>query len=144
MSKYKADDIDLLLPSFAAKVRQVMEKMEKLGYEPIPFDTLRTPAEAAKFFARGVGSKDSMHCYGVACDIICGSCGWSCFKNKCNFYIDLQHTVEALGLTSGARFKRKDYPHFQMCKVADQAAVRSIKDPVAREAYCLARLRKTV
>lgn len=143
MSKYKADNIDLLLPSFAAKVRQVIENMEGLGYDPIPFDTLRTPAEAAKFFARGVGSKDSMHLYGVACDIICGIHGWECRKNKCKFFTDLGKTVESLGLVWGGRFKnRNDMPHFQSCTIADQAEVRAIKDPVARDAFIAARLCK--
>jgi hypothetical protein len=139
---YKADDIDLLLPAFAVKVRQVLGDMKALGHSPVPFDTLRTEAEAAKFFARGVGSKNSMHIYGVACDVICNKHGWDCKKNKCKFYTDLGKIVEARGLVWGGRFSNlNDLPHFQACSasVAEQAKVRKMTWD-ERNAYVLARM----
>lgn len=141
---YRHDDIDLLLPSFAVKVRQIMAAMIKMGHKPVPFDTLRTPEEAAKFHARGVGSKNSMHIYGVACDFICDRHGWSCAKNKCAFFRDLGMVVETLGLVWGGRFKtRHDLPHVQGCgaSVREQARVRSMSW-TARNAYVAARLCK--
>jgi hypothetical protein len=140
---FRADDINLLLPSFAAYVRLVLEEMKRRGYDPCPFDTLRTQAEAAKFFARGVGSLNSMHCYGVACDVICNKHGWECSAHGCEFFSGLGDVVEALGLVWGGRFKsRHDLPHFQGCGAgaAEQARVRAIKDPVTRDAYIAARL----
>ena len=140
---YRADDLNLLLPSFAVKARRVLDAMRALGYDPCPFDTLRTPAEAAKFHARGVGSKNSMHCYGVACDVICNKHGWDCSAHGCKFFTDLGRVVEAEGLVWGGRFRsRHDLPHFQSCTVADQPRVRAIKDWAARDAYIAARLCK--
>ena len=140
MTKYRADDLTLLLPSFERKARAVLAEMVARGYDPVPFDTLRTPAEAAKFYARGVGSKNSMHLYGVACDVICGSHGWQCSAHGCKFFQALGEVVEGLGLVWGGRWKRHDLPHFQACSVADQAAVRAIADPVKRDAFIAARL----
>ena len=137
---FRPDDIDLLLPSFAAKARLVLDDMRARGYDPCPFDTLRTPAEAAKFYARGVGSKSSMHLYGVACDAICNRHGWDCAAHGCKFFQALGEVVEARGLVWGGRWKRHDLPHFQGCSVADQAAVRAIKDPAARDAFIAAKL----
>ena len=143
MTRYRADDLTLLLPSFERKARAVLAEMVARGYDPVPFDTLRTPAEAAKLFARGVGSANSMHCWGVACDVICGAHGWDCAAHRCKFFQALGEVVEGLGLVWGGRWaSRRDLVHFQGCTVADQAAVRAIKDPVARDAFIAARLCK--
>jgi hypothetical protein len=137
MPRYRADNVDLLLPFFAGKTYAVLASMEAKGYKPVPFDTLRTPAEAAKFFARGTGSKNSMHLYGAACDVICDVHGWGCQAKGCNFYRDLGISVELQGLVWGGRFRsRVDLPHFQICSVADQPAVRAIKDWAERDEFC--------
>jgi peptidoglycan L-alanyl-D-glutamate endopeptidase CwlK len=145
MSRFRADDLTLLLPSFERKAREVLAAMVSLGYDPVPFDTLRTPAEAAKLFARGVGSRNSMHCYGVACDVICGKHGWDCSASGCKFFCALGEVVESLGLVWGGRWKsRNDLPHFQLCSVADQDAVRAIKDPAERDTFCAKRMANLV
>jgi hypothetical protein len=136
MSKYKSDDVDLLLPSFAKLVKDVLAELTNKGYEPIPFDTLRTPEEAARNAAKGTGTANSMHIYGCACDIICGKHGWDCQKEGCHFYAELQQIVESRNLISGARFSRRDYPHFQMCTIAEQNKVRSITNWSARDKFC--------
>lgn len=141
--RYKSDDIDLLLPSFAAKVRLVLDAMRGRGFDPIPFDTLRTPKEAAKFAARGVGSANSMHLYGAACDVICGVHGWDCHQRNCMFFGALGCEVELLGLTWGGRFRtRFDQPHFQCCTVDQQPAVRAIADWHERDRYVAALMRR--
>lgn len=124
---YRADDINLLLPAFIPKVRQVLAALVTQNHDPVPFDTLRTPAEAAKLFARGTGSKNSMHLYGIACDVICNKHGWNCGKFGCRFYQDLGASVRAAGLEWGGTWKtRVDLPHFQGCSVADQPTVRRL------------------
>lgn len=140
MTRYRSDDLTLLLPSFERKARLVLSGMDARGFEPVPFDTVRTAAEAAKFFARGVGSKDSMHLYGVACDVICDLHGWSCSAHGCKFFSVLGEVVEGLGLVWGGRWKRHDLPHFQGVSVADQPILRAIKDPAERDAFVAARL----
>jgi hypothetical protein len=141
---YRADNVDLLLPAFAVKTRQVLAKLKDMGHSPVPFDTLRTQAEAEKFFIRGVGSRNSMHLYGIACDVICDKHGWGCGDLKCSFFQDLGLVVEGLGLVWGGRFKqRHDLPHFQGCgaSAAEQARVRALGWD-ARNAYVEARLCK--
>lgn len=143
MSKYKADDIDLLLPSFAILVRRVLQAMRDKGYDPVPFDTLRTQKEADKFAARGVGSARSMHLYGAACDVICGAHGWDCGRHRCKFFETYGDVVESLGLTWGGNFDRDrkrrdrkyDAPHMQACTVGEQDAVRAIADWAERDRY---------
>lgn len=141
MPRYPSDDVDLLLPSFAIVVRRLLDAMRDKGFDPVPFDTLRTPKEAAKYAARGVGSANSMHLYGCACDIICGEHGWDCRAHKCLFYGTLGAEAERLSLTWGGRFRdrsgrpRFDGPHVQCCTKSEQDAVRAIPDWGERDRY---------
>lgn len=107
--KYKSDDMSALLPSFRSKIETLLTNMKNLGYDPIPFDTIRTPAEAQANAAKGTGIVNSMHLYGAAVDIISGSRGWS-FPE---FFADLGKQAESLGLTWGGRFARVDNVHVQ-------------------------------
>lgn len=136
MTRFKSDDVNLLLPSFALHVMDVVADLQDAGHKPVVFDTLRTPEEAAKFAKRGTGSKNSMHLYGVAADIICGDHGWDCAKHKCGFYDLLGKVAEERGLVWGGRWKRVDKPHIQYCLVAEQAVVRAINSPVDRDEFC--------
>lgn len=127
MAKYRADDLNLLLPSFREATVRVIERLRAQGFDPIPFDTLRTPEEALRNAKRGSGILDSIHLYGCACDVICGVHGWSCKASKCKFYTKLGAAVEAEGLVWGGRFpSRVDLPHFQGIAVREQKAMRDL------------------
>jgi hypothetical protein len=124
MPKYKADSLDLLLPSFRVKVDILLQRMKDAGYDPIPFDTFRTAAESAKNARNGKGVVNSMHEYGAAVDIICGKTGWSNPK----FFKELGKQAELLGLTWGGRFTRYDGPHVQAIPVKNQNQLRSLPE----------------
>lgn len=144
MSKYRADDLDLLLPSFRKRIDIVIERLRERGYQPVPRDTLRTSAEAAKNAETGVGVANSMHCYGAACDVICDVHGWDCRKHGCQFFAALGEEAEKLGLTWGGRWSRRgrgpDMPHVQGVRVIDQTRFRRLKDAEARDAFIAERL----
>lgn len=142
MSRYPSDDIDLLVPSFAAEVRIVMQKLKDGGFDPVPFDTLRTPAQALRNAKRGTGVLNSMHLYGVACDMICGEHGWKCRKHKCDFFNALGVAVRVRGLTWGGAWLRRDYAHFQAIPVWQQNTIRRLKSFEEREAFVASRLAK--
>jgi hypothetical protein len=121
---YKSDDIALLLPTMQTHVHELMLRMGELGFKPVLFDTLRTPGQAAKNAAKGTGSKDSMHCYGAAADIICAADGWDCHKAGCKFYDVLGEQAEELGFVWGRHFPRVDDDHVQGIPVAWQGQMR--------------------
>ena len=131
---YRPDDLGLLLPSFQPVANRILFEMRELGYDPCPFDTLRTPAEAAKNFARGVGSKNSMHLYGAAMDVICNRHGWGCSASGCRFFADYGLVVEALGMVWGGRWARHDLVHVQCVAFADQARFRALR-PEFRDSF---------
>lgn len=126
MTRYKADDIELLVPSFRPVVRRLLDALTARGFSPVPRDTLRTPAEALANAQKGVGIANSMHCYGVAVDVICGAHGWSCRERGCPFFTALGEEAEKLGLTWGGRWRRRDFPHVQAIPVADQGRIRKL------------------
>lgn len=140
------DNIELLLPSFRDVVIELMDRMRDLGYDPLLFDGLRTPAEAARNAAKSTGIVGSMHLYGCAADIICGEHNWSCKDSGCKFFQRLGREAEALGLTWGGRFTKVDQPHVQGIPVAKQATMRRMgtgpSSALARDAIvraCLSR-----
>lgn len=140
VSHYQADDVDLLLPSFRPVARALLTALKERGFDPVPRDTLRTAEEARRNAARGVGIMDSMHCYGAAMDVICGEHGWGCVKAGCGFYDALGEVAEALGLVWGGRWRRRDLPHVQCVRVADQPTLRELTSQVERDAFVAARL----
>jgi hypothetical protein len=113
MSKYREDDIKLLLPSMQAKVGKLIARMVELKYQPILFDGYRTATESARNAAKGTGIKQSMHEYGCAADVICDEHGWNCRQKKCKFYTVLGREANALGLYWGGDFSSVDQPHVQ-------------------------------
>lgn len=124
MAKFKSDSLDLLLPSFRKKVDLLLAGMLASGFDPIPFDTFRTAAEAAANARSGKGIVNSMHEYGAAVDIISGSKGW----NHPAFFEELGKQAEHLGLTWGGRFTRVDKPHVQAISVNNQNRLRALPD----------------
>lgn len=148
MSRYKSDDIELLLPSFREAVRSVMSDMVALGFQPVLFDGMRTHAEALHNAAKGTGIKDSMHEYGVAADVICDVHGWQCRAKGCKFYTKLGASAEARKLLWGGRFTNVDQPHMQGVSIAQQKLIRALgKDTstvTARDAEVVKFLRRHV
>lgn len=142
MSKYKADDVGLLLPCFQPVIRSLLKTLDVLGYEPVPFDTLRTAEEALRNAKRGTGIVDSIHRHGAACDVICGRHGWSCKDHDCDFYAVLGREARAHGLVWGGDWKRRDLPHVQCVAVADQNALRALATWEEKDAFVSVRLKK--
>lgn len=131
---YKADDINKALPAWQDFTRAVIDDMVKAGFEAIPFDVIRTDAEAAKNAAKGVGIADSIHIYGAATDFICAKHGWQCAAKRCLFFKVLGHVVEARGGLWGGRFAKVDQPHAQGISIAMQKEMRSLgKGPETAE-----------
>lgn len=130
-TRYRQDDITLLLPSFQPEVQAVLDHMTGLGFKPVLFDGLRTPEEALKNEANGKGKANSIHIYGAAADVICDEHGWSCAQKKCKFYTKLVGVVRSRGLVTGADFHDKqgrpkvDQPHFQAVLPKDEAKMRA-------------------
>lgn len=136
MTRYRADDIALLLPTFRKLVEELLVLMRTDGFAPVLRDGMRTPAEAKATAARGVGIADSMHCYGIAADIICDEHGWDCARQGCHFFTALGEHAQAIGLTWGGSWPRKDLPHVQAVPVGLQTRVRRAGSPEAVEAIC--------
>lgn len=118
-----------LIPSFAAKVETLFQRMRVLGFEPMLWEGYRSPERAAELAARGVGVATSMHCYGAAVDIVERTKLWSA---PASFWSALGEEAEALGLTWGGRFTRADKPHVQAVPVREQAALRALTDDERR------------
>ena len=141
---YKADDVELLLPSFRPYVERLLAALEALGYPAVPRDTLRTPKEAEANASKGVGVKDSMHCYGAAVDVICATHGWSCHEHGCRFFEVLGEEAERIGLVWGGRWTRggkgPDLPHVQAVAVKDQSRLRACKSAAERDAFIAKRV----
>lgn len=125
MAKFKSDDVELLLPSFRGVYKKLLARMIELGYDPIPFDTARTPEEAEHNAAKGVGIANSIHIWGCAADTICGKHGWQCAAKKCLFFKVLRREGLALGLYRGPE---GDAPHLQgvPATAAAQDAIRRL------------------
>ncbi|MEY4507975.1 MAG: D-alanyl-D-alanine carboxypeptidase [Pseudomonadota bacterium] len=132
MSRFRSDEITLLLPSFQPYVQAVLDDMTAQGFKPILFDGLRTPAEALRNAKRGTGKVQSPHLYGLAADVICDDHGWSCREKKCKFYAKLVAAVRSRGLITGADFHNAqgkpmvDEPHFQGLPPAQERKVREL------------------
>lgn len=141
MTRYKADDVELLLPCFVPVAKRLLVALTERGFSPIPRDTLRTPVEAARNARKGVGIVDSVHCHGAALDVICDLHGWECAANGCEFYAALGEIAEDMGLVWGGRWKRRDMPHCQAIEVKDQNALRGLKTWAEKDAFVKARLK---
>ncbi len=126
MTRYKQDDITLLLPSMHIMTQVVLDAMVELKFKPVLFDGMRTAAESARNAAKGTGIKQSIHEYGAACDIICDDHGWQCRAKRCKFYTALPRLYRAHGFVAGADFPMVDEPHGQGVTVAKQNAMRAL------------------
>lgn len=139
MTRYKADDVELLLPCFVPVAKRLLAALAERGFDPVPRDTLRTAEEALRNAKKGVGIVDSVHCHGAAMDVICGDHGWDCAANGCEFFAAVGEIAEDMGLVWGGRWKRRDLPHVQCVAVKDQDALRRLRTWAEKDAFVKAR-----
>ncbi len=125
MSRFKEDEIKLLLPFMQVRTQLLLDRMKELGFRPVLFDGMRTQEEANKNAAKGTGIVHSVHLLGLAADIICDDHGWQCRAKKCKFYTNLKREALDLGFVCGADFPSVDEPHVQGCFVSDQGRLRA-------------------
>lgn len=130
------NDLAELSAPFRAAVEQLLEQLRAAGYEPLVFETYRTPERARWLVAQGKSrAKDgqSMHCYRVAADIICAKHYWACEGCGCDYYTQLGIEAAKLGLTWGGDWDgdgvtreqhEHDLPHVQGVPTSAQDAVR--------------------
>jgi D-alanyl-D-alanine carboxypeptidase len=126
VSRYKSDDVELLLPAFRVAVKLLVQKMVAWGFRPIVFDTLRTADESAFNARRGTGKANSIHQFGCAADLICDEHGWSCADHGCDYFDVLGREAKSLKLVWGGDWPRRDMPHTQGISVAMQPAMRAL------------------
>ena len=100
----RQSDLNLLWGPFKVKVERLIAAMVKRGFDPRPFETLRSPQRQAWLY--GIGRthqlqrkpvtwvKKSIHQAGKACDVISRSRLWDWPE----FYSALKQEANALGL----------------------------------------------
>ncbi len=123
-------DPSLLLPGFAAKAEVLFQRMRKQGHDPMLWEGYRSPERAQDLSDRGAGIKLSMHTLGCAIDVVHRDDYWSAGRD---FWDCLGEESEALGLTWGGRWRRRDYPHVQAIAVRDQAKLRAMSEDERRD-----------
>lgn len=114
-----------LLKPFADKVETLFERLRARGEDPLCWETWRSAERAQGLSDRGAGVKLSTHCLGLACDIVHAEDYWSAGRS---FWDAVGEEAEALGLTWGGRWRRRDFPHVQAVAVKDQAKVRRMSE----------------
>ena len=130
--------LDLLLPSFRAKVVAMLIELVSTGHYPVVHETLRTPARQAELVRRGTSkSNRSLHLIGAALDIICKHHQWDCHRYGCDFYEALGAAAKSVGLYWGGDMFPKnpftgrrfvDKPHVQAVPYRRQSAFRRAVD----------------
>lgn len=125
-----------LVPPFRAAVTTLADRLSAAKFKPRLFETYRSPKRAQQLVEAGKSRAKgglSMHCYGVAADIICAEHLWSCEKHGCGFFEALGREAKALGMTWGGDWdgdgvtreqREHDLPHVQAVPITAQAAVR--------------------
>jgi hypothetical protein len=116
-------NLDECAPKFAAKIRELVTRLEAQGYDPLVYEALRTDERCAWLYGFGreyddgrglvtnaaTGAK-SWHHYGLAVDIISRAKEWSAADG---FWAAVRTEASALGLESGGNWKMADRPHVQ-------------------------------
>lgn len=124
----RLSDLGLLVPSFRERVEAVLKAVRGQGYKPLVWETLRSRERAVELVLRGKSKAKgglSMHCYGVAVDVVCLDHKWDCRRHHCGFFEALGVQAEDLGLTWGGRWpKLVDMPHLQVCPLRLQDKIR--------------------
>lgn len=116
-------DMLKLAPVFAAKVFDLLHRMDRLGHDAIVFEGFRSDERQAWLYGcgrqyddgRGIvtnaaDGRHSWHRYGLAVDVISRSLAWNAHAG---FWLDLRNCARDLGLTSGYDWTHPDRPHVQ-------------------------------
>lgn len=125
----RQSDIGLLVEPFREKIAALLVALKGQGYHPVLHETLRSAERAEQLVQQGKSKAKggrSMHCYGLAADIICGDHQWDCRRHQCAFFDALGAQAEDLGLTWGGRWTALvDLPHVQAIPIKLQALARA-------------------
>lgn len=114
-------DLRKLAPAFRERVDELLRRMRAQGFDPMVHEAFRSFQRAENLAGTGRGISRSMHCYGLAVDIISERNKW---VPAPAFWKALEREARLLGLISGARWTRPDKPHVQAVPVSHQARVR--------------------
>lgn len=124
----RLSDAGLLVPAFWERLGPVLKSLRGQGYAPVLFETMRSQERALELVAKGRSKARgglSMHCFGVAADVICGDHRWDCRRHHCAFFDTYGVAVEDAGLCWGGRWPSLiDLPHCQAVPVRLQDKVR--------------------
>ena len=119
--------VDLLVPAFREKLQSTLIHLVGQGFSPRVHETLRSRERAQALVLAGKSRARgglSMHCFGVAADVICRDHQWDCRRHFCRFFQTLGDCAEDNGLTWGGRWTFLDLPHVQLPALKDQALIR--------------------
>ena len=128
------NSLDLLHPAFRARVDRILAGMRADGHQPVVFETLRSFERARELAKRGTGVARSMHCYGLAVDIVDGyraTKDESLWTAKPEFWASLARHADAQGCVWGGDFRNSrgepspDKPHVQAVPPKLQTRVRA-------------------
>lgn len=119
----RSADLGQCAPKFAEKVRELITRLEKQGYDPIVREAMRSSERCAWLFGFGRDYDDnrgivtnaatgarSWHSYGLAADIVSRSKGDNAPDG---FWAALRTEAVAVGLEAGGNWKMADRPHVQ-------------------------------
>jgi hypothetical protein len=129
-------DPSALLAPLRVRVAKLLARMIARGHKSKLHETLRSEGRSQALVAAGKSRAKgpSMHCYGVAADIICARHAWGCEAVGCKHYDVLGEEAAALGLTWGGDWdgdgvtreqREHDLPHVQAVPLSLQDEVRA-------------------
>lgn len=125
----RQSDASLLVPAFWERLKPVIDELRGQSFKPVLHETLRSKERAAQLVKEGKSKAKgglSMHCYGLAADLICGEHQWDCRRNHCRFFETLGECAKDAGLTWGGEWVSiVDLPHVQAIPLGLQALARA-------------------
>lgn len=116
-------DLANIDPTFRERVEELLRRLRADGYDPIVWEGRRSFARAEELQRRGTGVAKSVHCYGLAVDIVDRLRRWNA---PAAFWAALGRHAQALGLEWGGSWtSRVDRPHVQALPATTDAWVRN-------------------
>lgn len=106
MHEHIDNSLDSLDPTFRASVDVLLQRLQQRGLGPLVFETHRSFERAAELSKTGTGVRRSMHCYGLAVDIIDRELHWDAPDD---FWSALGAEAHILGLTWGGDWRREGH-----------------------------------